>query len=54
MEKESFKTIRIDLETWRKINSMRGSNNCDTFESVIKYLITQLDEKNGETKEESG
>ncbi len=38
-EKEKDKTIRIKLETWRRINIMRGLNDCNSFEDVIIFLL---------------
>ena len=38
-ERMEEKTIRISLETWVKLNQMRGINGCKKFEDVIKYLL---------------
>ena len=43
-EKEN-KTVRIGLDTWIKLNSMRGLNSCKNFEDVIKLLLNEYAEK---------
>ena len=45
------KTVRISLETWIKLNSMRGFNNCKNFEDVIKFLFSEYERKS-ETQED--
>lgn len=46
------KTVRIDLETWRKLNSLRGINDCTTFQDVINFLIKTMEDNNQNCKEE--
>lgn len=48
MEEEKDKTIRLSLKTWRRINSRRGIDGCNTFEEVIIKLLD--DEEKGQDK----
>lgn len=45
MEERMEKTIRISLDTWVKLNQMRGIHG-KKFEDVIKYLL-DLEMKGG-------
>lgn len=49
-ERMEEKTIRISLETWVRLNQMRGINGCKKFEDVIKYLLDR-EVKGGEKDE---
>ena len=46
MEQEDTKTIRISLNTWIRLNQMRGFNNCKTFEDTLIYLLDKEKDEN--------
>ena len=51
MEKP-IKTIRVKLATWRKVNALRGYNECNSFEDVVEYLLNKEDSEKTQEDEE--
>lgn len=43
---EETKTLRVNLITWRRLNSYKGLYGLKTFENIINFLLDKLEKKN--------
>lgn len=48
MPKKKVTTIRVNEDTWKKLNKLKGHNGCVSMDDVLNWIMKRVNEVRNE------